>query len=443
MSYMVEMETWRRQVSAWLGPEAQLIHVSSHSSDVRIYRAGTRILKVRRLTPASVSKRPCSLEDEYHLLRRLQNRSPLPLVVPEAVDYHFEPEWEALELTAVEPPITTDPVVAPVKATVAEVWALACAVFQLNRAGVSHGDLTLDNAGRNSTGTMVLLDFDQAVFSHPFRCMLRDFIGVPCQVSAAQYTVWDRVCELGLVARLVRAVQRVRNRLGRARLRDHLAAHQIEGRAKARKDVRLHQLAECWRLAAASGANSPGSNLAYYSLDYSGMHFPGERPWVLRWEMIARGVSFRGKRLVELGCNLGLLSIHANLAGATAVVAADSNREVLDAAVKVAAILGGEVEFRQIDFDQTVDWEAQLGRGDIVTALSLTYWLRDKDRLWHYLAGFPEVIFEGHEPAEEVERRFRTLAFDRIERLGVSERNRPVFHAWRSFPPGHLEFATE
>jgi predicted methyltransferase len=164
------------------------------------------------------------------------------------------------------------------------------------------------------------------------------------------------------------------------------------------------------------------------------MHFPGERPWALRWETISRAVSFEGKRVIELGCNLGLLSIHARLAGAASVVAVDHNQRVLDAASKAAAVFGAEVIFHRIDFDQDADWEVRLGTGDLVTALSLTYWLRDKDRIWSYLAQFSEVLFEGHEPAEEIKSRLKAHGFAVVEELGVSERNRIIFHATRRIP---------
>ena len=431
MNYMTESELWRTKITGWLGVDARLIHVSSFSSDARIYRSGTRILKVRRLTPASISNRPSTLEDEFHLLRRLNLRGEMFCGIPMAKRYFFEPEWEALEMTAIEPPIIRDPIVSPSKETITGLFALVRAVWHLNRAGVSHGDLTTTNAGKNRTGRMVLLDFDQAVVSHPVRCFLRDMWGFPCASRGAQFTTWDRFGELGLIAPLFRCVQWVRSRLGRGRLEEGRLTDNLYARAVARGDVRLQQLAECWREAAASRANSPDSEVAYYSFDLAGMHFPGERPWALRWETISREVSFQRKRVVELGCNLGLLSIHASLAGAETVVAADHNQRVLNAAAKAATLFGANVTFRQVDFDQDADWESSLGTGDLVSALSLTYWLRDKERLWSYIARFPEVVFEGHEPAEEIEHRLKTLGFTVIERLGVSERNRVIFHARR------------
>jgi hypothetical protein len=74
----------------------------------------------------------------------------------------------------------------------------------------------------------------------------------------------------------------------------------------------LVSLAQAWEIAARSQASFPGLQLAYYSLDVAGINFPGERPWVQRWNSLRANVNFKGKRFLELGCNLGLLSIHAS-----------------------------------------------------------------------------------------------------------------------------------
>jgi SAM-dependent methyltransferase len=434
MNMANEWETWRNQVAAWFGPDAHLIHVSAYSSDVRVYQSGERVLKARRLTPSSISGRLLTLEEEFHLLRQLNlNGRPLPRL-PRAVRYLSEPGWEAFEMNAVDRPLVSDPVISPVRETVAGLGALVRATWRLNRAGVSHGDLTRANAGRNERGEMTMLDFDQAIHSHPVRCLARDFLGIPCQGRGAQFTVWDRFCQLRLLHPLFGLIQRLRDRLGRTRLRDRRGTDNPTAWAQARGDAQLLQLAECWQEAATSGANSPGSRVAYYSLDVAGLHLPGERPWVLRWEIISGAVSFRGKRVVELGCNLGLLAIHASLAGARDVIGVDNNPRVLDAARKAAAAFGAKVAFRLVDFDRDQAWEPSLGPGDLVTALSVTYWLHDKQRLWTYLAQFPEVVFEGHEPPEEIEGELKSRGFAMISRLGVSERNRVIFHATRPAP---------
>lgn len=428
---MAEAAAWREQAVRWLEPGARLVHVSAHSSDVRLYRTATRVLKLRRLTPASIRGRANTLLDEFHSLQHLAGAGLESLWhFPRAVRHFHEAGWEGLEMTPVEPPPAPDPVLFPAREDFRALGRLARGVMQLNRAGLSHGDLTRANAGFDSRGDPVLLDLDQAVAAHPLRCLLRDFLGVPCGGQPVQFTVWDRA---GYVSGLgwTRWPGRWRDRLRRRRRGFRAPEVPIVQQAEARGDPALVGLARCWAAAAVSGANSPGGGVAYYSLDVRGFHFPGERPWPLRWEMLFGSIRFSGKRVVELGCNLGLLSIHARLVGAAAVVAVDHNPAVIAAGRDLAALCDAPVDFRVVDFDRDAGWEEQLGAGDLVTALSLTYWLQDKERLWRYLGRFAEVIFEGHEPAGEIERRLQGLGFLQVDSIGCSERNRTVFHARR------------
>ncbi|MEO0055922.1 MAG: Lipopolysaccharide kinase (Kdo/WaaP) family, partial [Verrucomicrobiota bacterium] len=331
----------------------------------------------------------------------------------------------------VEPPPPLDPVVRPFKETAGELLRLAKGVARLNLAGLSHGDLTPSNVGFDPSGGPVMLDFDQCVAAHPLRCLARDFVGLPCADQPAQYTLWDRAGRVSGWGWL-RWPGRVRDRLRRRRRLFAPPGLSLERQAEMRDDSELAAMARCWAAAAASDASSPGAGKAYYSLDVRGFHLPGERPWPLRWEMLWSAVSFRGKRVVELGCNLGLLSIFARLAGAESAAAADHNHAVISAGAELARLCGADVDFSRVDFDRDVDWENGLGDGDLATALSLSYWLRDKDRLWRYLARFPEVLFEGHEPTEEIELRLRSMGFARIVAIGRSERNRVVFYARKS-----------
>lgn len=426
-----EAAAWRERAAEWLGPEARLLHVSAHSSDVRVYRAGVRVLKLRRLTPATGRRRPNTYEDEFHALQRLEAAGlESHWRFPRVLRYGHESGWEALEMTAVEVPQATDPVLFPFREGWTDLWRLARGVCRLNLAGLSHGDLTPANAGFDAAGQRVLLDLDQSVVAHPVRCLLRDFIGVPCADQPSQYTLWDRACRLRALA-WTRVFGQLREWLRRRRGFQPLGASLVR-QAEVRGSPALTALARCWAAAAASDANSPGAGVAYYSLDVRGFHLPGERPWPLRWEMLARVVAFRGKRVVELGCNLGLLAIHARLAGAARAVAVDHNAAVIAAGAELAALCGTEVEFARVNFDEDVGWEERVGGGDLVTALSLTYWLLDKERLWRYLAGFPEVIFEGHEPPEEIEQRLHSLGYAEVRTIGVSERNRVLFYARRA-----------
>jgi len=430
MNLIKEISEWEDMIRITIGDNTELLHVSSSSSDIRIYRKGNRVLKIRKLTPATVTGRPNSLEDEFLVLQWLNRKAPAHILCPQAITYTNHPGWEQMEMTWVPPPASTDPVVAPYIETTQSLIRLAKVIWRLNRAGVSHGDIRPDNIGLNSAGQIVVLDFDQAASGHWLRCALRDFLGIPFLGRAAQITFLDRVMAHGWIKPLANRVESLRCKLRRRRNPDG-GPYDWEARINARCSETLIGLRKAWRTAAISNANSPGAGIAYYSLDINGLHLPGERPWLQRWLVIAKTTDFQGKRVIELGCNMALLSCYARLSGARAALAADINADVLTAATELSKVLGVEIETQRVDFDNDVKWEELLGQGDIVTALSLTYWLKDKDRLWRYIAKFPEVIFEGHETVGEVEQRLRRAGFTKVTRIGLSERNRPIYHGMR------------
>ncbi len=430
MNYFNEQVVWEARVGSWLGDRARLLSVSKCSSDVRVYRAGDRVVKIRRLTPAVIYGRPSTLEDEYLVLSWLKDTYGTQAWLPDVTDYRREADWEMLEMKVMEVPRAYDPVVNAGAEAVSDVWAVARQLWKLNRMGVSHGDLVRSNAGY-AQGGVVILDFDQAVRGGRLKCFLRDWLGYPLGRRAAQFTMWERFWEARGFRYAAGGWGALRKKLGGSRGGVVKSLNDCILRCRASGDGQLIQLAGIWEQAAQSGANYPGGGMTYYSLDVAGVHFPGERPWVLRWELVSRGVEFKGKRVVELGCNLGLLAIHAKQAGASKVVATDHNHQVVDAARRLSIVMDVEVDYHQADFDRDDNWETRLGGGDLVTALSLTYWLKDKDRLWSYLAGFKEVIFEGHESREEILARFGAHGFQSVKTLGVSDRNRVLFYASR------------
>ena len=152
--------------------------------------------------------------------------------------------------------------------------AVARQLRKINRRGVAHRDLRLDNVMISPTGGVCLVDFDRARMMSPGAALCADWLGVgpggPVSKpfwKLAIYTLVPRAQSLG---------QRIRTTLRHGRA--------VVLPPDAGLDVRL--LGEAWELAARSPANAPGQDLAYYSFTYRGTHFPGERPWPLRWEAI-------------------------------------------------------------------------------------------------------------------------------------------------------------
>jgi SAM-dependent methyltransferase len=203
--------------------------------------------------------------------------------------------------------------------------------------------------------------------------------------------------------------------------RDATAAHRL--------------LLRAWDKAQVCRSNAPGVPAAYYSLVYDGVQFPGKRPWHDRWSYLEGATCYRRKRVLELGCNMGLLSTYVMKAGgAAAAMGVDADGGVLQAARLVARALGVAPEFSQIDLDSPEPWESRLldFRADLVFALSVLKWVRDKARLLAFLGNFPELVYEGHDGLDIEVARLKSAGFQHIRLICESERRRPVIYCRRS-----------
>jgi SAM-dependent methyltransferase/predicted Ser/Thr protein kinase len=313
---------------------------------------------------------------------------------------------------------------------------LAFLVVRLARRGVSHDDLRPENILVDPAGRPQLIDFDQAISGRPLVCLARSLLGLRLGGPPVSNTVLASLRER-LQASLAPAIlRRLKGRRGR--WPGPSAWPSLPPVASGE----LEALHAAWRIAAASNASSPGRPIAYHELEFEGLAFPGERPWAARWQRLARITDYRGKRVLELGCNQGLLSIFLlKEAGAQAALAVDRDPRILEAAAGIAAAFHVRPEFRAIDFDADADWEAELAafRPDVVFALSVDHWLRDRARFLAFLGRFDELIFEGHDSARTERRRLAAAGFTAIELIYSSERGRPVLHCRKGpladFPP--------
>ncbi|MCE3249917.1 MAG: Protein kinase domain, partial [Geminicoccaceae bacterium] len=303
---------------------------------------------------------------------------------------------------------------------------LAVLVVRLAWRGVSHDDLRPENVLVDDRGRVHLVDFDQASSGSFATCLARSLLGLggSAQVSNSLLAPLRERCQASLPPALLR---RLAGRGSRERRPEPTALPRLPAGAGAE----LRALHAAWRLAAASPASSPGRALTYYALDFGGLRWPGERPWDLRWRVLRQITALRGRRVLELGCNLGLLSIFLlKEAGATAALAVDRDPLILEAAAQAALAFAVQPEFRRVDFDRDAGWEAALAafRPDVVFALSVLNWVEDPARLLAFLGRCDELVYEGHQSARTERRRLRAAGFTRIELVATSERGRPILH---------------
>jgi hypothetical protein len=392
---------WEHAVKAFLGPDAELISVSRWIGDSRVYVRRDRLALIRSL--ATANPPPVnSLHFEAEILKRLGWEA-------ECIS---EDEWEALRVSRIEG--------APLERRMADLslreraLLLAQLIPQLralHRKEVAHRDLRADNVLIEPSGRPRIIDFDRAIVGTGWTPALADWIGISS--SGLSPNPYWKLALFTLIPKVQSGGRRFRARL------KHMKAFEKRPLAA---DLKL--LESAWEIAERSAANAPGQALAYYALTYKHWHFPGERPWYLRWDAIRRRVPLEGKRVLDLGSNMGLLPTFALLHGAESAVGVDADADVLRAAAMIAQAFGVSPKFRQLDLNEAPNWEEELSGSDIVVAMSLLEWLDDDRRLLNFLGCHREVIYEGHDPVEFELARVKSAGFMKREILTETERGR-------------------
>jgi len=381
-----------------LGEETKLLATCAMSEGSnRVYVSGDRIHKVQLID--RVSPKPLTLAEECNILKRLEGVHG----VPQSASYTEYTNFAVLSYDRIEGEPIADYLAKngfERKAWFRCLSELSSLLDSIHKKGVIHRDLRPDNVLVGQDGTIALIDFDQAVASaHDTRQV--DIHGAQRGIVPPCIPLPQFIDMLGL-------------------------SNEYYGVVK--------QLERAWRVASRSDASSPGRNIAYYRWLFGHTELPGERDWFSRWDLIysaLRGV-LPGARVLDLGCNLGLVATHCMLCGAKQVTGVDVYDDILDAARMVANAAGVEVDFIKGDLNSPdfVDWLLKQ-EYDVVLALSVAHWIENRDQAARILNSAPTLLFEGHAPASEEAVHLRGLGFAKVEPVGYSERLRAMYRASR------------
>ena len=158
----------------------------------------------------------------------------------------------------------------------------------------------------------------------------------------------------------------------------------------------------------------------------------GERDCDVRWELLDPDI--RGKRVVDLGCNLGYFAARALREGAESVFACDRDEAIIKAARTLHPELNGNVHQMQLN-DEMPD-----GEFDVAFSLSIWQHLRAGKRpLLEFLKKVPVVYWED---ANLNKPDLEKMGF-KVERLVRSERGRNLFRLETANVSGNEETGVE
>lgn len=416
-------EKWESALSRIGKDDLALISTSCYDCARRVYANELFVYKII-LTDLDQSSnlRHQTLRGEYETLLKCYNING----VPKVVSYSDSCGIQILVAQRVYGTLLREDSISRCQFTLV-LLKLALLLIKLNLRGICHNDTRADNVILGEKGEVYLIDYDQALHANSFKAFYKSFF-----ITAGKGEVMfgflhlvkkylKRILPSGIVS-LIRLV------LGRKPLDNQLPVLP-ENCSKS-----AQQLLNAWKIAQGSDASSPGTAHAYYSFDYDNFKFPGERSWAERWSVLSKITSYKDKRILELGCNMALLSTHLlKELKASSALCIDIDAQILEAARHVSAALGVKPEFRQQNLDDPKCWEDEVAafQPDIVFALNVLNWVQDKGRLMQFLGRFNEVVFEGHDSVEVETFRFKNAGFKKIDLVTMTERNRPVLYCYK------------
>jgi len=406
----------------------KLSSVSNIDKGRCVYLENNRAKKViYKKTSTTGNRRILSPRQEYEMLHSLQNISGLP----ENVHYFEDDQIKCISYDYVEG-VQLDQIKPETLSNISFFISLSVILFKISMQGVAHRDLLPHNILVGRKNIAFLLDFDQAMRLTPFQAFCSNFVGIPLGFNIQYGSLLDLAEEFisgNLLGSLLSVLVRFRNKL-----RDKLLGTKEIRRFKLpilqnNAPKKLKQLYAAWESACQSDASSPGVPVCYYELWEYGYLFPGERPWAERWSLLCSATSFKDKRIVEIGCNLSLLSCFLlKYEAVKSCLCVDSNAEILASAQLVSAFYGVNPCYMRVDFDGDALWENDLlsFRGDLLFVLNVIHWVKNRQRLLNFISCFKEVVFEGHDNDSIEIERFLKIGF-KSKVIGKSERARTVF----------------
>ena len=366
-------EIWKNCL-AELGISGARLHFEgAYDPYRRIYFTADKVYKIEFPERTVPGRRVQNLVGEYEIYKRCQGCKG----VGDAYQIIENKNYHALVLQRIEgQPLSTSSV--SWFRVLVYVKKLAEISIGLASRGVTHNDLSPFNLLVSDTDDIWLVDFDQATVGPPVKALLRSFTGIAFGDKKVHASIWYLIRNKLMSLLPTKALVFIN------KLRGNDAIHDVHHRLPEITDETDECAAlfiKAWRLAQESNASSPGKKMAYYSVQYCGYFFPGERPWEERWNNLRGLADFKDKRILELGCNMALLSCFLlKFEGAATAMAVDHDSEILESAGLIGQAMGVDPVLEQVNFDGKDEWENKLASfsPDVVFALNVLNWVKGK-----------------------------------------------------------------
>lgn len=434
--------------------EALLLYQSPYDPGRRVYLLDDVVYKVVNCKESmSLNQRINTLEKECGILRRLEGIRGIPKNPLFCRSDNYE--WLTYRYIDGEP---LDKATNNKNLSIVKNAKLLWVLLKISLRGVAHRDVKLQNLFIDDDKTLWIIDFDQAIVTTVLQSVWLNIYGTKNSTPSVHGSFktirqsyilrktnftnnyFDKVKkhtkEMIKTFTPDSVIERYRGynrQKTRFKSNEQFQQNTMPPNLAKTASTKLVYLRRAWLIARESKASSPSVPIAYYSLDEEGYHFPGERAWLDRWKYLSVATNYGSKRVIELGCNMGLLSCWIlKEKDADEVLAVDMDAEILAAAQLVAGAYGVSPYFKKINFDSSEKWDSELRKfgADMVFAMNVLNWVRDKERLLRFLFTFNEIIFEGHENTEKECKIFEDNGFC-LEKIAISERNRTVIRAVR------------
>lgn len=406
-----------------------LLYVSDIDIGRRTYVFKGRLLKLlSKKHNKTGALRISSLYDEYGILRSLESAKG----VPKNPSYFETSNVECLNYDFIDGNRLNE-LALDIKSKIFIISRLIAILFTLSLKGVAHRDIKLENIIVSNSGVYII-DFDQAIHTGFWKALGINFFGISldgCNVFGSYMDIlrhFDIVLPVfgieGCLMKIREKILKFAKRLGVK----SVAGGVVDVPHVDKNNRKLNKIRNAWLMAQNSNASSPGIPICYYELFEGGYCFPGERPWSQRWEVLKCATEYKNKKVLELGCNLGLLSCFLLMEkDVRSAVCVDADSQIIAAAQLLSDAYDVSPFYKRVDFDSTDDWEYDLIEfcPDVVFALNVLNWIKDQNRFLDFLSNFNEVIFEGHDNISVEIEKFVIRGFN-YSLLGVTERNREL-----------------